>query len=504
LELFAGSGTDATSRTPLTPEETGGGVVDQGRAVSPTRFRRLDTEGVEHLHRLTAAWQLIADLAFADLLLFVPIEETNEFQIVAQQRPYTARTLYPEDLVGAVVAAEWRPWVERAFREGNRLHPSHPTFIDADPVRVEAVPVRHRGDLIAVLSIEAADLPDRATGRLEAAYLDCASILIGMIEAGTFPFTTANDLITSPRVGDGLIMLDSDGRVSFASPNAVSAFRRIGTSALPLGEPPPRRVRVLANEATTARRPVEYEIEEAGAVIDLRVVPLLGDGEWSGTLLLCREVTEMRRKDRVISLREATIREVHHRVKNNLQTVASLLRLQARRMQDHPEAAAALDESVRRIASIALVHETLTEELEGDVDLGEVARRVVRMFEGSMSREDVTIRLTAQSARVNAAIATPVAVVLNELIQNAVQHGLGDGPGTVEVCLRGGGDGKPLVLEVSDDGHGVPASLPFTRSGSGLGLPLVRALVHEQLDGTFELASNNGDGSMAKVVVPVG
>src|SRR5439155_20007742 len=122
----------------------------------------------------------------------------------------------------------------------------------------------------------------------------------------------------------------------------------------------------------------------------------------------------------------ATIREVHHRVKNNLQTVASLLRLQARRMQDHPEAAGALEETVRRIASIALVHETLTEELEGDVDLGDVARRGVRKFEGSMSREDVTIHLETRAARVNAAIATPVAVVLNELIQNAVQHGLGD------------------------------------------------------------------------------
>jgi two-component system, sensor histidine kinase PdtaS len=473
-------------------------------------YRRLDDEASEHLHRLTAAWQLIADLAFADLLLFTPIPDDDHiplgpsavrYQIVAQQRPYTARTLYPEDLVGTVVDAQWHPWIERAWREARLLEPNDPAFIDAEPVRVEAVPVRHRGDIVAVLSIEAADLPDRATGRLEAAYLDSAKALLTMIERGKFPFSTANDLITSPRVGDGLIVLNAEGAVSFASPNAVSAFRRVGTSAVPLGEPPPERIRVLANEAISARRPVEYEIEESGAVIDLRVVPLLLDGSWSGALVLCREVTDLRRKDRVISLREATIREVHHRVKNNLQTVASLLRLQARRMGQHTEAAAALEESVRRITSIALVHETLTEELEGAVDLRDVARRVVRMLESSVTSDTVRIDLVADSVRVNAAIATPVAVVLNELVQNAVEHGLGDRPGTVTVGLHGG-RGKPLVLEVSDDGPGPRRAEPAERVGNGLGLPLVRALVEEQLGGSFSLTATHGSGSVAKVLVP--
>jgi two-component sensor histidine kinase len=466
------------------------------------RRRRLDTEAAEHLHRLTAVWQLIADMAFADLLLFVPVSGTEEFQIVAQQRPYTARTLYQEDLVGEVVKQEWHPWVERAWREGQRIRPAEPVFIDAEPVRVESVPVRHQGDIVALLSVEAADLPDRATGRLEAAYLDAADALLSMIAHGAFPFSSANDLITSPRVGDGLIVLDTRGRVTFSSPNAVSAFRRAGTGSLSLGEPPPQKVCVLVSEATGGHRPVEFEIEEHGTIIDLRVVPLVWPGTNAGALVLCREVTDLRRKDRVISLREATIREVHHRVKNNLQTVASLLRLQARRMRGQPEAAAALEESVRRIASIALVHETLTEELEGAVDMGDVARRIVRMLEGSMAREDVRIELRSEPFRVNAAVATPVAVVLNELVQNAVQHGLRGGPGTVTVMLRGGVS-EPLVLEVTDDGPGVTdAPIPEETDHTGLGLPLVRALITDQLGGTFELVPRDGTGSLATVRVP--
>ena len=462
--------------------------------------RRLDPAAAEHLHRLMGGWQLIADLAFADLLLFVPLDGTADFRIVGQLRPYTARTLYPADLVGEVVEPTWHPYVERAWLEGRRVRATQPVFIDAEAVRVEAVPVRQRGDVIAVLSVESAETPARPTGRLEAAYLGAADALLQMVAGGTFPFKEAHDPTASPRVGDGLVVLDGSGRVEFASPNATSAFRRMGTNALPLGQPLPHRAAILVAEAMAGRRPVESEIEADGAVTDLRVVPLLEGTGRRGALVLVREVTELRSRDRVISRREATIREVHHRVKNNLQTVASLLRVQARRLGDHPMAVAALEESVRRIASIALVHETLTEEFEGAVDMADVARRVVRMLEGSLGREDVRIRLRAASVRVDAAVATPLAVVLNELIQNAVEHGLGDGPGTVSVRLRGG-ERQPVELEVSDDGDG-SAVESGDRSGRGLGLRLVRGLVEEELGGKFALTSRPGQGSLAFATVP--
>jgi two-component sensor histidine kinase len=460
--------------------------------------RRLSAEAAEHLHRLMAGWQLIADLAFADLLLFLPMDGAETFRIVGQLRPYTARTLYPADLVGEVVEPTWHPYAERAWREGRRLSSPEPILIDAEAVRVETVPVSHRDEVVAVLSVESPETPTRPTGRLEAAYLGAADALLEMVADGTFPFEEAYDPTASPRVGDGLVVLDASGRVDFASPNATSAFRRMGTNALPLGQPFPHRAAILVAEAMAGRRPVEAEIEADGAVTDVRVVPLLRGTDRRGALALVREVTELRRRDRVISRREATIREVHHRVKNNLQTVAALLRLQARRLGDHPMAVAALEDSVRRIASIALVHETLTEEFEGAVDMADVARRVVRMLEGSLGREDVRIELRTGSVRVDAAVATPLAVVLNELIQNAVEHGLGGGPGTVAVELRGGVQ-EPVTLEVRDGGQAAAAA---DGGGGGLGLRLVRALVEEELGGQFTLASGPGRGGLAVAVVP--
>jgi two-component system, sensor histidine kinase PdtaS len=135
--------------------------------------------------------------------------------------------------------------------------------------------------------------------------------------------------------------------------------------------------------------------------------------------------------------------------------------------------------------------------------MADVARRVVRMLEGSLGHEDAQIELHTASVRVDAAVATPLAVVLNELVQNAVEHGLGQGRrGKVTVELRGGDD-QPVVLEVHDDGGGPPAARPGgLNSGGGLGLRLVRALVEEELNGQFTLSHPTGRGSIATAVIP--
>jgi two-component sensor histidine kinase len=206
-------------------------------------------------------------------------------------------------------------------------------------------------------------------------------------------------------------------------------------------------------------------------------------------VLLLRDVTELRRRDRLLLSKDATIREIHHRVKNNLQTISSLLRLQGRRLSS-PEAKAAVAESVRRIRTIALVHETLSREPGDDVAFIEIVRPLMRLAEEGLQSPDRPIRFVVQGdgGRLPATIATPLSVVLTELLQNAVDHGFPEGSrgGTVVVRLTNA-DGK-LQIRVVNDGRGLEPGFDVN-SDTGLGLSIVRTLVTTELGGTIDMRS---------------
>jgi two-component sensor histidine kinase len=226
--------------------------------------------------------------------------------------------------------------------------------------------------------------------------------------------------------------------------------------------------------------------------------------------VLVRDVTEVRLRDRELVSKDATIKEIHHRVKNNLQTISSLLRLQGRRLSE-PSAKAAIDESVRRIRSIALVHETLSRSSGDDVDFGEVVRPLVRTVEEGLTSPEsgVDFVLVGDGGRLPSPEATSLAVVTTELLQNAMDHAYpagtleGSERGRVEVRLRR----RPAELElvVVDDGVGPGEQLDPATSDS-LGLTIVRGLVDE-LQGAITFAEAGGPpgrrGTRVCVVVPV-
>jgi two-component system, sensor histidine kinase PdtaS len=217
-----------------------------------------------------------------------------------------------------------------------------------------------------------------------------------------------------------------------------------------------------------------------------------------------RDVTELRRRERELLTKDATIREIHHRVKNNLQTVAALLRLQARRLQA-PEAREALEEAVRRVGSIAMVHETLSRVPDEIVDFDDIAGRVA-MMAGELSAPEsrVSPTLTGKFGQLPALIATPLALVLTELMQNALQHGLSEPSRAVPGCLQVSAVREPgrLTVTVSDNGVGLPPDFDLGASSS-LGLQIVSTLVLTELGGTLEVAPRPGGGTQVVVVLPL-
>jgi two-component sensor histidine kinase/putative methionine-R-sulfoxide reductase with GAF domain len=184
-------------------------------------------------------------------------------------------------------------------------------------------------------------------------------------------------------------------------------------------------------------------------------------------------------------MRGVLAQEIHHRVKNNLQTVASLLRLQARATDTDPRKA--LEDSVHRILAIAAVHEVLTEQREEVVELRELLERLRAMLvQGLAGGKEVTAELESVSIAGNRA--TALALVFSELLQNALEHG-GD---SVQIGLaqRNG----EVVLSIADNGSGIEAE------ATGTGLSIVQALVRDELQGRLDLSSE--EGTRAEVVFP--
>ena len=420
---------------------------------------------LEWLHALVSDWQLLADLSFADLLLWVPLRSPDALPAdtrrstpgvpggvhgwvaIAQMRPTTGPTAYPEDLVGKIVPTGRRGLIDVAWRERRIVREGDPEWGSGIPVREESIPVRRGVKLLGVIQRSTNLSSARTPSRLELTYLQSASDLAQMIAEGRFPVPGEEpNLVRSPRVGDGLIRLNREGRVTYASPNAQSAYRRLGFPADLVGESLGTITTRLCDtgepmeEALTAvlsgRVAREVEVEGQGSVMQLRTIPLVVGGARIGAVVLCRDVTELRWRDRELMTKDATIREIHHRVKNNLQTVAALLRLQARRLQI-PEGRAALDEAVRRVGSIAIVHETLSHTPDELIDFDDIADRVITMAgEVSTPETRVTPKRSGNFGVLPAEVATPLAMALTELLQNALEHGLANRFGTLEVVAH--------------------------------------------------------------------
>ncbi len=480
---------------------------------------RSDEADVEWLHMLVGDWQLLADLAFADIVLWVPTADDG-FVAVAQARPSSAATLFYRDFVGQQIRPEWRQQATEALETGQIIDSTAPDWYEETPTRVRAVPVLRRlspsgaettRTPIAVITRHSNLSEARMPGRQEVTFNECADELLRMIASAEFPDLNApsEPRRGAPRASDGLIRLDVDGIVTFASPNGLSAFNRMGFAGElegeSLAEVTTRLLtgKIVVDESlplvVTGRAPWRTDIESRGVTVTLRAIPMRDHGERVGAIVLCRDVTEVRHQERELLTKDATIREIHHRVKNNLQTVASLLRIQARRT--HSEVAReSLNQAMRRVAAIAVVHDTLSEGLSQNVDFDVVFDRVLLLIAEVASGHTTTVRPKSSGSFgvLPSEYATPLALALTELVTNAVEHGLaGRGDGEVEiVAVR---SGESLSVQVRDNGVGLPEG----QVGAGLGTQIVRALIQGELGGTIDWHTLEGEGTEVTIEVPL-
>lgn len=457
-----------------------------------------------HLIRLERTLPLLADISLADVLLLKPMQASGSdevtFTTIAHRRPINARTVYDEDQVDRVVSGDERPLLRHAFFTGEITDGG--VFIEDQDrwIRTLAVPVRHDGEIVAMLSREFSPSIEEIPGDLQLTSFAILRRLAAMISAGSYPYpveTRQHD--HPPRVGDGLLMLDMLGVVEFASPNATTVLRTVGISRISVGS----RLSDLGINSRMVlsaygqRLPFFDEYENGGRSMSMACYPLLDSGRVTGSLVLVRDITDLRSRDRLLLTKNATISEIHHRVKNNLQTISSLLHLQSRRTKSD-EAREAIEESVRRIRAIAVVHEILSHRSSDEIPFGQIVQPLVQIVRDALLApgQRVDFVVEADDSILPSEMTTTLAVVVSELLQNCIDHAFPQEPSTSKnhtVAIRVNSEGDVLTMQVADSGIGLPEGFSF--SESGLGLTIVRTLVESELRGTIQHHTSGDEDS---------
>ncbi len=460
----------------------------------------LDQSDIDWLHLLMSDWQVLADLSACDLVLWLPTREDG-FVAVALCRSGTSSTVHLEDLVGLQAPATRAAQLREAYETGQVVSQQEIQWAASYSSSAAFIPVVHAGRPIAVLSREGNFSSFVNSGPHTAWASKAAETLCTMISQGAYPYASGPSVSSRglPRVNDGAMLLEKEGTVLEATPNATSCMRRIGVAerlqGISLAEKLTEVIREnqVVDEAmavvATGKASWMVEVEGHGSTIALRALPLYKDGIRTGAVLLTRDITETTRREQELISKDATIREIHHRVKNNLQTVSALLRMQSRR-SDSSEVKQALHEAGRRVEAIATIHEALSQNVDEIVPFDEVAAPILRMAAGVASTSSfVEVETQGEFGLVPADAAAALATVLTELVTNSVEHGMKDRNG--KIVISANRSGQDLEVVVEDDGVGIKEGA----ATAGLGTQIVKMMVTGELRGTIDWESPEEGGT---------
>ena len=461
----------------------------------------LSEQDIDWLHLLLADWQVLADLAAADLVLWLPADD-GRFIAAAHCRPATSTTVHVDDIIGLHLPAAREIDLRRALQTGRVVRSPAARWAGTYSMMETCVPVCRDGRIIAVVTREANLSSPRLSLGFEGWTVAAADTLCQMMARGEYPYDSTPQVTSHgvPRVLDGAVLLDAEGRVQHATPNAVSCLRRLGIRTHVTGKVLAQEITEVIGDGTLieesmavvvmGRASWRVEIAARASTVSMRALPLVNGRKRLGAVILTRDVSEVHRHEQELMTKDATIREIHHRVKNNLQTVSALLRLQSRRSSEEA-VKVALAEAERRVQAIATVHAALSQNVDESVDFDEVARTIVRMA-GAIASTDhaVEVITTGSFGTIQADQAQALATVLNELVANSVEHGLADRDGLIEV--RAEREGTSMTVTVADDGVGFVPGTPM----SGLGTQIVHQMVRGELKGSIEWAPREGGGTL--------
>jgi two-component sensor histidine kinase len=472
---------------------------------------------LELLENIRRGMPLAADLSRSDLLLVYP-RNPEQVVVVAQAQPRSIHSLYDADMIGKTLTRSDSPIILESWRRSWPMRAQRELMSTGAPIVQHVHPIRGRdGSLLAFLSAETSLIQvERHRGR-HIAFRRAIEWVTAMCIRGELASAEGLSAFTE---WDGVLYADAQRRIRYMSGIANNLYRRLGYMDDLRGW----RLNQLnthddemAVEAMIKHLPIERETLERSQIWVRKVLPVwppptlrgmaqrgitlrAGASDVGGTLIMIHDATDERRNEQELNVKNTMIQEVHHRVKNNLQTIAATLRMQARRTRE-PEALQAINEAITRILSVAVIHEFLSKDESQTINIRDLCQRILGQSRqvSTLPGQQITFSVEGPAIYLPSQQATTCALVINELIQNAVEHGFVTiRQGRVHIKLEDGGDF--VRLEVRDDGDPLPADFELAQPSS-LGLQIVRTLVQADLHGQLTL-QNLDDEVVATVLFP--
>jgi two-component sensor histidine kinase len=460
-------------------------------------YTSLSDDDIQHIVEKSHMLQTIADIAQANVFIDCPQRDEATMIVVAEAVPTTINSLYKTAVVGKIIYEPYEPAVFRAYRTGEPTMAHRAITHEGQHVKQNVIPIKNNFDqTIGVLILEQ-DVTLQVKRENELAILS---------ETTEEFYRTFWDFITKERsipdiIDEALLFTNPDGSILYANNYAIGLIEGYGQlrkdnyikhtiqEALPF----------ITESDFTHDGFVQREVNYLDKTYILRSICLKRkDDDTSRMLINLRDISDLRYKERQLLVKSAVIKEIHHRVKNNLQTVASLIRLQMRRSVTE-EAKISYQESLNRIMSIATVHEVLSYSGVENVRMDEIINKISKLISYNLPHQEsnVQIKLETETIQLGSHQAVSLALILTELIQNCLKHAfIGRDTGLISIrfyCMNGA-----IHLLVEDDGAGIQEVLKTDQ----LGLKIVKNLTQYDLAGTFTIEPNSKQGTTAHVIFP--
>lgn len=453
----------------------------------------LTAEQRHSLQMMQPVLGLAADLAHAAITIYLPDEDKKYLFIYKQAQPTTQLGNVRPDMTGRRVRCVEEPLVARSLQRGLAVSGIREWSLGVFS-SIRLYPLKDNfGKCYGVISFEAT-APDNII-------IDQAWALLCNLRQSV----DGNPNYQRMTPDDGLMVVDINKQIIAANSKAKHIFEIMGiehmvgrrTSDVAINWP-------LVGMVIDTGSAEGKDINMHGRILSLRILPVAPKPKAGCAIVLIKDITELRKKDEELLIKSVVIKEIHHRVKNNLQTIASLLRLQSRRAQSS-ETKAVLQDCIGRVNSIAIVHEYLSQQDTGLIDVAKVAKGIYQAIISSMLNPGfrLTANFCADEVQLPSEQATSLALILNELLQNTIEHAFeGREQGSLEV--RFANEDDCYVLVIADDGVGLPADFCLEETRSSLGLKIIKTMAEADLHGRFTLENRVEGGALAKVIVPKG